>query len=104
MKRKVGRKLLSVALTGIMALSVAACGSASASGTGAAASGNSGNATAAASKNPADIAGTITVGGWPSGDDGFKAALTGFNEKYPNIKVEFNFPAKTNCLLSCLQP
>lgn len=96
MKRKVGKKLLSVALTGIMALSVAACGSGSATGTDETSSGNSGNATAAASKNPADIAGTITVGGWPSGDDGFKAALTGFNEKYPNIKVEFNFTDTTS--------
>ena len=34
---------------------------------------------------------TITVAGWPSGDDGFKAALDGFHEKYPNIEVEFDF-------------
>ena len=34
---------------------------------------------------------TIVVGGWPSGDVGFKAALAGFNEKYPAVKVEFEF-------------
>jgi multiple sugar transport system substrate-binding protein len=34
---------------------------------------------------------TIVVGGWPSGDVGFKAALPGFYEKYPNIKVELEF-------------
>ncbi|MDR0599295.1 MAG: extracellular solute-binding protein [Treponema sp.] len=34
---------------------------------------------------------TIVVGGWPSGDGGFKAALAGFNERYPHINVEFEF-------------
>lgn len=42
-----------------------------------------------------DIEGYIEVGGWPSGDDGFKAALDGFNEIYPNIEVEFNFTDTT---------
>lgn len=34
---------------------------------------------------------TITVAGWPSGDDAFKAALDGFHKQYPEINVEFNF-------------
>jgi multiple sugar transport system substrate-binding protein len=31
---------------------------------------------------------TIVVGGWPSADVGFKGALPGFYEAYPNIEVE----------------
>lgn len=34
---------------------------------------------------------TIVVGGWPSGDAALKAILPGFNEKYPNVTVEFDF-------------
>lgn len=41
------------------------------------------------------LKGYIEVGGWPSGDDAFKAALDGFNEMYPNIEVEFIFPDTT---------
>ncbi|MBE5807431.1 MAG: extracellular solute-binding protein [Clostridiales bacterium] len=42
-----------------------------------------------------DISGYIEVGGWPSGDDGFKAAMDGFNEMYPNIEVELVFTDTT---------
>jgi multiple sugar transport system substrate-binding protein len=42
-----------------------------------------------------EISGYIEVGGWPSGDDGFKAALPGFNEMYPNIEVELVFTDTT---------
>lgn len=42
-----------------------------------------------------DIEGYIEVGGWPSGDDGFKAAMDGFNEMYPNIEVELVFTDTT---------
>ncbi|MBR1707692.1 MAG: extracellular solute-binding protein [Clostridia bacterium] len=42
-----------------------------------------------------DIEGYIEVGGWPSGDDAFKAALVGFNEMYPNIEVELVFTDTT---------
>lgn len=42
-----------------------------------------------------EISGTIEVGGWPSGDDGFEAALEGFNELYPNVEVEFVFQDTT---------
>jgi multiple sugar transport system substrate-binding protein len=43
---------------------------------------------------------TIVVGGWPSGDVAFKAALPGFNEKYPNINVEFEFMPTANYMPS----
>lgn len=42
-----------------------------------------------------NIKGYIEVGGWPSGDDAFKAAMDGFNEKYPNIEVELIFTDTT---------
>ena len=43
-----------------------------------------------------DITATITVGGWPSGDDAFKAAEAGFHEMYPNITVEYVFTDTTS--------
>jgi multiple sugar transport system substrate-binding protein len=45
---------------------------------------------------------TIVVGGWPSADVGFKAALAGFNEKYPNINVEIEM-AETSAYHQALQ-
>jgi multiple sugar transport system substrate-binding protein len=98
MKKNTAKRVTASVLAGAMALSLAACGSGSASST---ATSTSASSTAQASgdtaaANPADISGTITVGGWPSGDDGFKAALAGFNEKYPNINVEFNFTDTTS--------
>ena len=42
------------------------------------------------------ISGYIEVGGWPSGDTAFKAALEGFNEMYPNIEVELVFTDTTS--------
>lgn len=85
MKKNTVKKTVSVTLAGAMALSLAACGG----------SGSGGSAEVTTTSNPEDIKATITVGGWPSGDDGFKAALEGFNEKYPNIEVEFNFQDTT---------
>lgn len=41
------------------------------------------------------ISADIVVGGWPSGDDAFEAAMAGFNEKYPNINVELQFTDTT---------
>lgn len=53
-------------------------------------------AMAAAFAEPnTDIEGYIEVGGWPSGDVGFKAAMEGFNELYPNIEVELVFTDTT---------
>ena len=45
--------------------------------------------------DPESIKGTITVGGWPSGDDGFEAAMEGFHKVYPNIEVEMQFTDTT---------
>ena len=47
-------------------------------------------------KGDPDISADIVVGGWPSGDDAFKAALPGFNKLYPNINVEFQFTDTTS--------
>lgn len=46
--------------------------------------------------DPTNISATISVGGWPSGDDAFNAAMAGFNEMYPNIKVELVFTDTTS--------
>ncbi len=51
---------------------------------------------AAATGEGSDITATITVGGWPSGDDAFKAAEEGFHEMYPNITVEYVFTDTTS--------
>lgn len=45
--------------------------------------------------DPSSVSGHIEVGGWPSGDDGFEAAMAGFNEIYPNIEVELVFTDTT---------
>jgi len=37
------------------------------------------------------LSGKIVVGGWPAGDDAFKAIIPGFNELYPGIEVELVF-------------
>ncbi len=42
------------------------------------------------------VSGKITVGGWPSGDDAFNAAMTGFHEEYPDIEVELQFTDTTS--------
>ncbi|MFV0362161.1 MAG: extracellular solute-binding protein [Suipraeoptans sp.] len=94
MKTK-AKKIISFVLAGIMLVLATACGNNNSSttenqGTD---SGDSDTSVLAAGEATAakDITATITVAGWPSGDDGFKAALEGFNEMYPNIEVEFEF-------------
>ncbi len=52
-------------------------------------------AAVASAEEDTSISGTIEVGGWPSGDDAFKAALEGFNEVYPDIEVELVFTDTT---------
>lgn len=52
-------------------------------------------ATIASAEEDTSVSGTIEVGGWPSGDDGFEAAMEGFNEVYPNIEVELVFTDTT---------
>lgn len=51
--------------------------------------------TVHAEEGSEEISGLIEVGGWPSGDDGFEAALDGFYELYPNVEVEFVFQDTT---------
>lgn len=85
MKRSGLKKGISLAMAMALTLSLAACGGASN------ASSEGGKAVSAG-----DLKGSIVVGGWPSGDDGFKAALDGFHEKYPDIEVEFQFTDTTS--------
>ncbi|MFR3321967.1 MAG: hypothetical protein ACLTSZ_13550 [Lachnospiraceae bacterium] len=43
-----------------------------------------------------EISGTIEVGGWPSGDDAFEAAMEGFNmSSTRNVEVELVFTDTT---------
>ncbi len=39
---------------------------------------------------------TIVVGGWPAGDDAFKAIMPAFNELYPNVTIELDFKQTTD--------
>lgn len=48
------------------------------------------------STEAAKVEGKIVVGGWPSGDDAFNAALAGFNEQYPDVEVELQFTDTTS--------
>ena len=38
-----------------------------------------------------DLSGKIVIGGWPAGDDAFKAIIPAFNEIYPDIEIELAF-------------
>lgn len=53
--------------------------------------GKSSSGEADSFKDNKDIEAKIVVGGWPAGDEAFKAILPAFNEEYPNIEVELNF-------------
>ncbi|MCR5031986.1 MAG: extracellular solute-binding protein [Lachnospiraceae bacterium] len=93
MKKKL-QKIVSVLLiTGMCASMVTGCGSKAAQAT----TEEAGKEIAAAvDADPASIKAHIEVGGWPSGDDGFKAAMEGFNAIYPNIEVELVFTDTTS--------
>lgn len=81
-KQKVTALMLTAAMvTGLLA----GCGG----------SGDSGNDAQANTSSDGKPSGKIVVGGWPSGDEAFKAALEGFNEEYPDIEVEFQFTDTT---------
>ena len=85
MKRmKMMKKAAIWMLTASMAAGLTACG-----GSGAEAE-DTGDIS-----DPESVKGTITVGGWPSGDDAFKAALEGFQKEYPNVEVKFQFTDTT---------
>lgn len=95
-----GRRVLAGTLAAVFgAASLSACGN---GGSGNDAGGSSGSkavsaaedkaaAALAAEQNPETISGHIEVGGWPTGDDGFEAALEGFQNMYPNVEVELIF-------------
>lgn len=91
MKKRVTKRILSVTLVSAMMAAMTACG-----GNSSSTSENNTNGDAAPAEVSKDTSATITVGGWPSGDDGFEAALDGFHEEYPNIEVEFDFTDTTS--------
>ena len=104
-KKSVNRFVAAVLSLAMSASLLAGCGG---DGSSDAAGGSTGGASventsegegasiaAAVEEDPSSISGTIEVGGWPSGDDGFEAALAGFNEAYPNIEVELVFTDTT---------
>ncbi len=81
-------KVIAILTAFTLTVGLAGCGSNSdTSGT------DTSTATGETSKE--ELSGTITVGGWPSGDDAFQAALSGFNEAYPKIEVVFDFTDTT---------
>lgn len=101
MGKKVLKKLIAIGISTAMVMPMTACGSSTSSSTDAESvtsttSTSASTAAEAQGVTGSDISATITVGGWPSGDDGFKAALDGFHELYPNIKVEFDFTDTTS--------
>lgn len=77
-KRNMIKKGLACVMVATMTIGLAACGGSNGGGD---------DVSEADFSDPESIKGTITVGGWPSGDDGFKAAMDGFNKEYPNIEV-----------------
>lgn len=58
--------------------------------------GSGGDTEEAKTSEDGQPAGKIVVGGWPSGDEAFEAALEGFNEEYPDIEVDFQFTDTTS--------
>lgn len=50
------------------------------------------NAADPADENQTDeLSGKIVIGGWPAGDDAFKAIIPAFNEIHPNVEIELAF-------------
>jgi len=102
MKKQVNKAVTIAAVTAMAASMLAGCGgssSSTSSSTTAGADSTTTTASASGSTGAAaidkNISADIVVGGWPSGDDAFKAALDGFHEEYPNINVEFQFTDAT---------
>ncbi len=82
MKKIKSAKMYVLFLTLLLIASLAACKNSGSENTG-----DSQDGTAS---------GKITVGGWPSGDDAFNAAMAGFQEVYPDIEVELQFTDTTS--------
>lgn len=70
--RNMIKKGLACVMAATMTIGLAACGGSNGGGD---------DVSEADFSDPESIKGTITVGGWPSGDDGFKAAMDGFNKE-----------------------
>ena len=85
-KRNMIKKGLACVMAATMTIGLAACGGSNGGGD---------DVSEADFSDPESIKGTITVGGWPSGDDGFEAAMEGFHKVYPNIEVEMQFTDTT---------
>lgn len=96
--KAITRRALALAAASAMSVSMlAGCG-----GSDSASADSSSSNASSATTQPAevvevsgDISGDIVVGGWPSGDDAFEAAMDGFHEQYPNINVEMQFTDTT---------
>jgi multiple sugar transport system substrate-binding protein len=97
MKKTLLTRMLALGLVIAMAGTMfVGCGSDSGSTTSTTTAEQGAEIAASVESNPSDISGTIEVGGWPSGDDAFEAALDGFYKMYPNVKVELIFTDTTS--------
>lgn len=90
------RKIVTAVLSAALAVSMlAGCGGTSSSSVPAEENSSGTDAQAATGEIDKSMKADIVVGGWPSGDDAFKAAMSGFNAEYPNINVELQFTDTT---------
>ncbi|MFU0826583.1 MAG: Extracellular solute-binding protein [Lachnoclostridium sp.] len=101
MKKLFGKKILAAAITVFMLGGLMACGSKTDTSTTSDLNTNTSTTkesteSSNSGESAAKPSGKIVVGGWPSGDDAFKAALDGFNKEYPDIEVEFQFTDTTS--------
>lgn len=90
MKQRMYKKIIvSLLATSMVVSSLVGCGSSNVSSSTTAEQGS--KIATTVDNDPTSIKAHIEVGGWPSGDDAFKAAMEGFNKVYPNIEVELVF-------------
>lgn len=85
------KRILSLAVALVIGITMfAGCGASPASEK----PGEATNQEDSSKAEPAKEAGTktkIVVGGWPSGDEAFKAIIPEFNKQYPDVEVTLNF-------------
>lgn len=94
MKQRMYKKIIvSLLATSMVVSSLVGCGSSNVSSSTTAEQGS--KIATTVDNDPTSIKAHIEVGGWPSGDDAFKAAMEGFNKVYPNIEVELVFTDTT---------
>lgn len=107
MKKRTKKRAVAMTVASTLIVSLlAGCGSSSSSGQSAASGSNTVVTSGTTSTTTSSASGvkqidpntkaTITVGGWPSGDDAFKAAEDGFHKLYPNIEIEYQFTDTTS--------